>query len=221
MIVAESSYAAASRRKQNNLFHLQSIDTISHLLFTIQMKMKLISILLSLLALALLPSGSRALKTTEMPDLTDESVDTAALQEEALKVMGLAQKFTELVPAFQGDDALGLAQLIQSVKEDEETKKLLKEYANLGSDIGLEENVKNAGEKDIAGGLIQIYEELKAMDILFQDPQRAVEEVNKEGMIEDDEKLKLYREDPTQLEADMREGLYLSFVYVASAGGYL
>jgi len=180
--------------------------------------MKVISILLSLcLALALLPSESWA------AEINEEGEPRQLSTEETVAIMDMATKFTEMVPGFPVEDAMGLAQLVHETKNDAETKELVKnlEKQDFAEDDELQQSLKNAGPKDLVGGMIQIYQELKAIDILFQDPKRAVEEVSNEGMIQDDEKLAMYRQNPAQLEADMRSGLYFSFVYIASVGGYL
>jgi hypothetical protein len=180
--------------------------------------MKVLSILLSLcLALMLLPSGSWALEKNEEGELRQLSM------EETMAMMDMATKFTEMVPGFPVEDAIRLAQLVHETKEDDETKVLLEKLKkeDFAEDNELQKSLKNAGPKEIVSGMIQMYQELKAIDILFKDPKRAVEEVSNEGMIADDEKLQMYRENPARLEADMRSGLYFSFVYIASIGGYL
>ena len=178
--------------------------------------MKIVSILLSLcLALMLLPSGSQA--------LTMKKEQTETSEAEVEKLMGVANKFIEVAPSLEGEDALGLAQLIEQLKNDNETKMLLEQMRSGkgGHHPELQESIKNAPKNELMVGMINIYDELKAIDILFTDPNRAVEAVNDEGMIEDKERLELYRKNPAALEADMRSGLYITFVYVAEAAGFL
>jgi len=91
----------------------------------------------------------------------------------------------------------------------------------IDQDPAMKKFLDNSTPKDVVMGLNQIFDDLKALDILFQNPARAVEEISNEGMIVDDARLKAYRENPAQLEEDMRSGLYFSFVAFASAGGYL
>ena len=177
--------------------------------------MKILSILLSLcLVLALLPSGSRA--------LTVKREKTETTEDEVEKLMKVANKFIEMVPNLNGEDALGLAQLVETLKNDDETKMLL-DHMRSGRDdqnLGLQEQIKNAQPNELLQGMINIYDELKAIDILFTDPKRAVEAVNDEGMIDDKKRLEAYRENPAVLEEDMRSGLYITFVYIAEAGGF-
>lgn len=177
--------------------------------------MRVLSIFLSLcLALALLPSSSLA--------LTQQAAQGETMtEEEVLKLMDIAQKFTNVVPEFKGDDALALAKLVENVKADEESMMILEKMKAGEIVLGLEEDVKKAEHRDLVLGMINVFDELKAIDYLFQDPVRAVEAVHQEGMIGDEEKLNFYRQNPAQLKEDMRGGLYISFVYIAHIGGYL
>lgn len=79
---------------------------------------------------------------------------------------------------------------------------------------------KGMSEKDIVVGMVQTLEELKALEMLFRNPKRAVEEMNKEGMIPK-KNLDTYLENPALLEDDTRKSLHFTFVSIAAAGGYL
>ena len=179
--------------------------------------MKFVSILLSLsLAIALLPSSSWALTVQKK-----EETETMS-QEEVLKLMEIAKKFTEAVPEFKGDDALHLAKMIENLRGDEESMDILEKMKAGELVLGHEEQVKAAEHKDLVLGLINIFDELKAIDQLFQDPQRAVEAVNEDGMLGgDEERLAFYRQNPAQLKEDMRGGLQISFLYISHIAGYL
>lgn len=182
--------------------------------------MKFISILLSLcLALALVPNGSWALTGGTVENSGDQELS----EEEVLKLMDVATKFRDMVPEISVEDALGLAQLLKDVREDDETKMVVEglKSAEFAQDPEFQKFLDAAKEEDILVSLIHVFDDLKALDVLFQNPTRAVEAVNNEGMIADDSRLKLYRQDPTLLEGDMRQGLYASFVSLAIAGGYL
>jgi hypothetical protein len=72
----------------------------------------------------------------------------------------------------------------------------------------------------IAQALGQALEELEMLEILFQDPARAVREMEKEGLIAND-RLSAYKKNPDLLEEDTRTHLYFTFVSIAAAGGYL
>ena len=69
-------------------------------------------------------------------------------------------------------------------------------------------------------GLKVTIDELKLCDVLFKDKQRALREMEKEGMIPA-EHLKKYKKNPDLLEEDTRKGLYFRFVSLAVVGGYL
>jgi len=177
--------------------------------------MKFLSLLLSLcLALAFLASGSLALSTTAKPETISE--------EEALKLMEIASKITEIVPEYKGDESIVLAQLVQNLKTDEESMKIVEQLKSGALKLGIEEDVKNADQRDLVVGMINIFDELKALEVLFQDPARAVEEMLKEGMLgEDEQQLNQYRQNPAALQDEMLNGLYISFIYVAHVAGFM
>ena len=179
--------------------------------------MKFLSILLSLcLALALLPSGSWAL-TVKAPENEPQ-----LSEEETLELMGIASKFTEIVPEFTGDDTLLMAKLVQDLKGDEESMEMLAKIKSGELEFSNADDVKNAEPKEIVMGMISIFDELKAVEVLFQDPNRAVEAVSQEGMLGDDEeRLNFYKQNPAQLEADMKGGLHVTFVYLSHVAGFM
>ncbi len=177
--------------------------------------MKLLSLFLSLcLALAFLASGSSALSTTAKSETLSE--------EEALKLMEIASKITETVPEYKGDESILLAQMVQNLKDDKESMMIVEQLKSGALKLGIAEDVKNADQRDLVVGMINIFDELKALEVLFQDSARAVEEVFKDGMLgEDEEQLNQYRQNPEALKDDMLNGLYISFIYVAHVAGYL
>lgn len=179
--------------------------------------MKFVLILLSLcLALALLPSGSWAL-TVKTPEKEPQMSE-----EKTLELMGIAQKFTEAVPEFKGDDALLMAKLVQDLKGDEQSMQMLAKMKSGEIDLGNTDHIEKAEHKEIIMGLINLFDELKAIEILFQDPNRAVEAVSQEGMLGDDEeRLNFYKQNPAQLEADMKAGLHPSFLYLSHVAGFM
>lgn len=79
---------------------------------------------------------------------------------------------------------------------------------------------KNLSMEEILGGMKEAMDNLKLIDILFKDKERAVREMEKEGMIKK-EHLKKYRKDPDLLETDTRRGLYFQFVSLAAVGGFM
>ena len=84
---------------------------------------------------------------------------------------------------------------------------------------GLEE-LKKLSPPEILGGMKETLANLKLIEYLFKDPQRAVKEMEKEGMIEKAH-LKKYRKDPSLLEQDTRRGLYFQFISLAVVGGFI
>ena len=82
------------------------------------------------------------------------------------------------------------------------------------------EGTADMAKLELVKGLEQAFEELQLLDVLFQDKERALREMDKEGMIEK-EKLAMYKKNPDLLEADTRKGLYFMFVALAEAAGYL
>mmetsp|Transcript_19943 Transcript_19943/g.46823 ORF Transcript_19943/g.46823 Transcript_19943/m.46823 type:complete len:182 (-) Transcript_19943:112-657(-) len=181
--------------------------------------MKFIPNLLSLFAaLALFSTGSWALtggKTVEQQQEPSE--------EEVMKLMDVANGLRDIVPQVSAEDSLGLASLLQNLRDDDETKILLEALKSdeVTQDPELKEFLKNAPQKDIIVGMNHIFDELKALEMLFQNPTLAVEELSNEGIIVDDARLNAYRENPQLLQDDMRSGFYVSFVSLAAAGGYL
>jgi hypothetical protein len=75
-------------------------------------------------------------------------------------------------------------------------------------------------EVEVMQGLKETLNELKMCDILFKDQKRALQEMEKEGMIPA-KHLKAYQKNPELLEEDTRKGLYFRFVSLAVVGGYL
>ena len=139
-------------------------------------------------------------------------------------MMARANEFTVLAPSISAEDALSLAKLLQTVTEDEQTRRLVESMktAEFEQDPAFTDFLDGASRKELVEGLNQILDELKALEYLFQDPARAVEEMHKDGMIgEDAERLAIYRNNPAQLEEDMRSGLYFSFVSFAVAAKFL
>jgi len=111
-------------------------------------------------------------------------------------------------------DAVDIATIIDAAKKDKDTKiMLLKMKAeNPEAFAGTAE----MGKLELTQGLVQAYQELKLLDVLFQDKERALKEMDKEGLIEKG-KLSMYKKNPDLLEADTRKGLYFVFVAMAEA----
>jgi hypothetical protein len=116
--------------------------------------------------------------------------------------------------------AIDVAYMIYAVSQDPETQLLLSEMkSGTGREL-YQDFVKEMSARDIAQGLAISLEEIRMLDYLFQDPQKAVIEMEKEGLLED-HMVKAYKNDPNLLEEDTRKSVYFSFVSLAAAGGYL
>lgn len=125
------------------------------------------------------------------------------------------------VPAFLSpQDAADMEELILKASEDEQTIELI---AKMKVDMRTEiDALGQEPSEDILKGMKMALDEMKMLDYLFKDPERAVREMEKDGLIGDDKKkLKEYKMDPSLLETDTRKGLYFSFISLAVAGGYL
>ena len=115
-------------------------------------------------------------------------------------------------------DATNIASLIEEAQKDLETKSLItKMKEDQGNELA---ELRKLDQMEIIGGLKQTFDHLKLIEYLFKDPARAVEEMNKEGMIEK-KHLKKYRKDPALLEQDTRRGLYFQFISLAVVGGFI
>jgi hypothetical protein len=119
------------------------------------------------------------------------------------------------------EQAVDIAVLIESAAKDPETALLLRRLKEgSGAKDAFGDFASDMSSLQIAQGLAEALEELEMLEILFQDPARAVREMEKEGMIAND-RLSAYKKNPDLLEEDTRKHLYFTFVSIAAAGGYL
>ncbi|VEU42134.1 unnamed protein product [Pseudo-nitzschia multistriata] len=172
------------------------------------------------LALGLFPSESWAL--TKGAAGGAEQTTQGEGDAEILALMADAQKLKDAAPEVSTDDALSISKLLQQLREDKNTQALVKNLKEEGiaNDPALKEYLEKADQKELVMGLSQLLDELKATEVLFQNPAGAVEEMHKAGMIPS-ENLKTYRENPAQLEQDLRGALHFSFVSFALTAGFL
>ena len=156
--------------------------------------------------------------TTETPQHTEKE------KESMLKQMDIAAKLKELSSnGISNEDALSVAGLLDALTEDEETLELVRNLrkADEGTrDPQLQAFLDSATPTDIVIGLKQLLDELRSLEVLFRDPQRAVDAMIEDGMI-DPSRVELYKENPDQLAQDVQSGIYFSFVTLAVAGGFL
>lgn len=115
-------------------------------------------------------------------------------------------------------DAADMEELIKKAKSDPQTVEMIaKMRAEMGDEL---EALGKEPQQEILGGMKQALDEIKMLDYLFKDKERALREMEKDGLIEK-KNLKKYKEDPSLLEEDTRRGLYFQFVSLAVAGGFM
>lgn len=127
----------------------------------------------------------------------------------------LARDLQSVAP-ISPEDAIHIAVLLDAAKNDPETAILLSQMPK----DNLKSLKDSATAVEIVRGLKQSLDELKAIEILFSNPERAVAEMDREGMI-DKKRLSFYKKNPDALAEDTRKGVYFSFVSLAAAGEYL
>mmetsp|Transcript_11782 Transcript_11782/g.18080 ORF Transcript_11782/g.18080 Transcript_11782/m.18080 type:complete len:182 (+) Transcript_11782:62-607(+) len=115
-------------------------------------------------------------------------------------------------------DAADMSAIIEEASKDVETMAMITKLK--------EENTAHLNElrqlspMEVLGGMKEVLDNMKLIEYLFQDKERAVKEMEKEGMI-DKAHLKKYRKDPDLLEQDTRRGLYFQFISLAVVGGFI
>ncbi len=115
-------------------------------------------------------------------------------------------------------DAHDIAALIEAAGEDPETIKLIAALKEENQeDI---DELQKLPEEEILEGLKVTLDEMKVLDVLFADPEKALEAMIAENLIPE-EHLAKYQEKPSLLEEDTRKALYFRFVSLAVVGGYL
>lgn len=132
----------------------------------------------------------------------------------------LAAKLRSHYPALPEQDAVDIAAFLLAARQDPETALLLQRMKQGSGQNEFQAFAADASPAELVQALAQATGELQMLEVLFRDPQRAVEEMNKEGMIPS-VKLSLYKKDPALLEEDMRKSLYFMLVSAGAAGGYL
>lgn len=130
----------------------------------------------------------------------------------------ITEETNEKLTKLTEQDAHDIRAVIQAAGEDPQTIQMIARLKEENSEH-LDELKKTAGE-DILNELKMTLDELKMVDYLFKDKDRAVREMNKEGMIPP-EHLKKYQKDPSLLEEDTRRAIYFRFVSLAVIGEYL
>lgn len=115
-------------------------------------------------------------------------------------------------------DAADMSAVIDEAKKDLETMAMIARMKNENSD-SLHE-LQKLTTMEVLGGMKEALDNMKLIEYLFQDKERAVREMEKEGMI-DKAHIRKYRKDPNLLEQDTRRGLYFQFISLAVVGGFI
>lgn len=131
------------------------------------------------------------------------------------KYESLARELQSAAP-ISAEDAVHLAILLEEAKIDAETAVLLSQMPK----EAVEKLKSTSTPIEIVHGLKANLDELKAVEILFQNPERAVIEMEKEGLI-DKKRVDFYKKNPGALKDDTNKAIYFAFVSLAAAGGYL
>lgn len=124
----------------------------------------------------------------------------------------------EKVTKLTEQDAHDIAAVIKAAGEDPETIQMISKLKEDQAEA-LDE-LKQLPAEEILNGLKTTLDEMKLVEYLFQDKDRALEEMEKEGLIPE-KHLKKYRQDPSLLEQDTKQAIYFRFVSLAVVGGYL
>jgi hypothetical protein len=82
------------------------------------------------------------------------------------------------------------------------------------------DELRKLSPMEVLGGMKETLDNMKLIEYLFKDKEKAVREMEKEGMI-DKAHIKKYRKDPDLLEQDTRRGLYFQFISLAVVGGFI
>ena len=117
-------------------------------------------------------------------------------------------------------DAIDIAAVLHAAREDADTTWLLRSMKEGSGKDDFADFAKDASPTDIVKALREALDELKAVEVLFQNPERAVAALIEDGMVPAD-KVSLYKNDPALLEEDLRKNLYFMLISYAAAGGYL
>lgn len=124
----------------------------------------------------------------------------------------------EYLTSLTEQDAQDISALIQAAGEDPDTIKLIAAMKDENAEDIAE--LKKLPMEEILEGLKMTLDEMKVMDVVFQDPVKAFEAMEEEKMIPE-EHLETYRKDPKLLEDDTRKALYFRFISLAVVGDFM
>ena len=138
-------------------------------------------------------------------------------------------KLLQSMPTMKEAQARDVSLMLKFAKSDPDTRVLLKTIKSEKKEEKEEEKKKtkknegmedNPSPKKIVEGMVQTLRDLQMSELLFKDPQKALQHMKDEGLL-NEEKVKLYENDPSLLQQETRRSLYFSFVGLAVKGGYL
>lgn len=133
----------------------------------------------------------------------------------------LAAQLKQAWPQMPEQEAVDVAAMIQTIRADPESQLLIKRMTEGSGKAKFDAFVKDLeSPKEIAVALSMQLQEMAMLEVLFKDPQRAVAEMKKEGMLPA-EKIEEYEKNPALLEEETRKSQYFTFLSIAAAGGFL
>jgi len=116
-------------------------------------------------------------------------------------------------------DATDLAVILEQAAADSDTRDMIARMQIEEKDT-LAELKATATIQDVMMGLNQVLGEMKMLELVFEDQERALRLMTEEGMV-DPQRLPEYQKNPALLEEDTRKGLYFTFVTLAVTAGFL
>ncbi|KAL3805321.1 hypothetical protein HJC23_009028 [Cyclotella cryptica] len=148
-----------------------------------------------------------------------KTVPISLSQQNGEEMMDVSQGSGSGKQGFLSDqDAADMEAIINEAKKDVETMAMITKMKSENKEHIAE--LQTLSPAEILGGMKETLDNMKLIEYLFQDKQRAVREMEKEGMI-DKAHIKKYRKDPDLLEQDTRRGLYFQFISLAVVGGFM
>jgi hypothetical protein len=117
------------------------------------------------------------------------------------------------------NDATNIAFLIETARKDPATLEMVGTMKTVQRET-IAALVAETSDEQLMRQLHVALEEIKMLDILFKDPVKAVEEMDKEGLI-DHKMLRHYQKNPALLEEETRKSMYFTFITLSVAAGFL
>lgn len=140
------------------------------------------------------------------------------MDDRVIRLLALAEISNLDVPV---EEAIEIVELIKAARSDTDTQAMIQKMKVEQSDL-IQGMIDHDGDnhKDALMGLRNAFSEMKMLERLFENPAKALEVMNEEGMVPP-ERLPEYKRDPRLLEADTRKGLYFVFVLHSTVVGLL